>query len=137
VYVYFGGAYGPGGLAARLGRHLRGGGRRHWHVDHLRAEAEVLGAAVWPGGGECAWRAAVQDTGGAGVPWPRFGSSDCRRCPAHLLSLDETVEPVAAVVRLGVRAARSHLGDGPTKDVSPDQKGRWPHAISAHDGPHP
>ncbi len=36
-YVYCGSARGPGGLAARVGRHLRQDKRPHWHVDHLTA----------------------------------------------------------------------------------------------------
>jgi hypothetical protein len=42
-YLYTGSACGPGGLRARLGRHLRGGGKPHWHIDSLRAAAEVTG----------------------------------------------------------------------------------------------
>jgi Uri superfamily endonuclease len=40
-YFYAGSARGAGGLRARVGRHLRGGGVSHWHIDHLRAAAEV------------------------------------------------------------------------------------------------
>jgi len=41
VYVYVGSAWGPGGLAARLRRHVcRGARRLWWHVDYL---------AVWRG----------------------------------------------------------------------------------------
>jgi Uri superfamily endonuclease len=36
-FVYVGSAMGPGGLAARVGRHLRLEKRLHWHVDILRA----------------------------------------------------------------------------------------------------
>ncbi len=36
-YAYVGSAWGPGGLEARLGRHLgyRRGKRLHWHIDRL------------------------------------------------------------------------------------------------------
>ncbi len=34
-YIYFGSAFGPGGLAARVDRHLRRHKTRHWHIDHL------------------------------------------------------------------------------------------------------
>ena len=37
TYVYVGSAFGPGGLRARVGRHVRDDGALHWHVDYLRA----------------------------------------------------------------------------------------------------
>ena len=42
-YIYLGSALGPGGLRARLGRHLQGSGKPHWHIDHLRVMAQVCG----------------------------------------------------------------------------------------------
>ena len=35
TYVYVGSAHGPGGLAARVGRHLRPHKRAHWHIDYV------------------------------------------------------------------------------------------------------
>ncbi|MGM0578130.1 MAG: GIY-YIG nuclease family protein [Myxococcota bacterium] len=84
TYRYYGSARGPGGLRARAGRHLRGDGRPRWHVDHLRARARVTRAELHPGGRECALVARDLEAGWT-VPAPRFGSSDCRTCPAHLL----------------------------------------------------
>ncbi|MCP3952032.1 MAG: GIY-YIG nuclease family protein, partial [Desulfobacterales bacterium] len=40
-YVYTGSALGPGGLAARIGRHLKPSKKFHWHIDYLRRFAEV------------------------------------------------------------------------------------------------
>jgi Uri superfamily endonuclease len=89
VYLYFGSANGPGGLRARVARHLRPDKRPRWHVDQLTVSAGPAARALaWPAGSECAWREAVQAAGGA-VPVPGFGASDCRRCPAHLLRLDD------------------------------------------------
>jgi Uri superfamily endonuclease len=89
VYLYLGSANGPGGLRARVARHLRVDKRPRWHVDQLTANAGTDARALaWIGGSECAWRDAVQ-AAGAGVPVPRFGASDCRSCPAHLLRLDD------------------------------------------------
>ena len=60
-YLYLGSAHGPGGLRARLGRHLRGDGKTHWHIDYLR-EAVSVHAVGWqkaakglPGRLECSW----------------------------------------------------------------------------------
>nr|WP_242468704.1 GIY-YIG nuclease family protein [Rhodovibrio salinarum] len=89
VYLYFGSANGPGGLRARVARHLRAEKRPRWHVDQLTAVAGGAARALaWPGGSECAWREHVQ-AAGATVPVPRFGASDCRSCPAHLLRFDD------------------------------------------------
>jgi len=85
-YVYVGSACGPGGLAARLGRHIRREKRLRWHVDYLRDVAEV--DEVWYAVGqscrECEWAEAMQGLPGASLPMARFGASDCR-CQSHLL----------------------------------------------------
>ena len=81
VYVYCGSAQGPGGLAARLARHMRKEKRAHWHVDQLTCAGKVIGAFVFPGGDECAVSAALADLP---TPLEGFGSSDCRRCRSHL-----------------------------------------------------
>ena len=81
LYLYCGSARGPGGLAARIARHMRREKRAHWHVDQLTREGEVLGAFVFPGGDECAINAALE---ALTTPFEGFGSSDCRRCRSHL-----------------------------------------------------
>lgn len=84
-YLYCGSARGPGGLRARLARHMRPQKRAHWHIDQLTAVANMLGAFVEEQGDECALNAAL---GALSIPLPipiaGFGSSDCRRCAAHL-----------------------------------------------------
>ena len=95
LYVYVGSAHGPGGLRARLGRHLRGDGRPRWHIDALRAVAEVVGwhVAVSPLRLECAWAQALAHLPGAAIPVPGFGATDCRAaCPAHLVMLPADVD---------------------------------------------
>lgn len=84
--VYIGSAMGPGGLRARLGRHIVGSPNRRWHVDHLRALAQPV-EAWWIEGGErleCAWAAMLASRRGWRIEHPRFGSSDCG-CPGHLI----------------------------------------------------
>ncbi len=88
--IYVGSAFGPGGLGARLARHLRADKLLHWHIDSLTA---ILTPSVWrvDTSGErleCAWVRELLALSGAGVPIPGFGSSDCREgCPAHLVAL--------------------------------------------------
>ncbi len=81
LYLYCGSARGPGGLAARLARHMRREKRAHWHVDQLTCAGDVLGAWVFPGGDECAVNATLEKFP---TPLEGFGSSDCRHCRSHL-----------------------------------------------------
>jgi Uri superfamily endonuclease len=85
-YAYAGSACGPGGLAARVSRHCRASKTVHWHVDHLRARAELT--VVWYSVGnqkrECHWARVLSKLPDACVVAPGFGASDCR-CGTHLL----------------------------------------------------
>lgn len=85
LYVYAGSARGPGGIRARVARHLRRGKKRHWHVDHLTEAAAALAAIPVPGGNECALVQTLVESGGYETPLPGFGSTDCRHCASHLL----------------------------------------------------
>jgi Uri superfamily endonuclease len=84
-YVYAGSANGPGGIRARLGHHLRGHKRPHWHVDHLTNAAAWVEALALPGGSECAIVARLVEAAALTLPLAGFGSSDCRACVSHLL----------------------------------------------------
>jgi len=88
LVVYTGRALGPGGLRARVGRHLRAEKRPHWHIDALTAAAPVIG--VWavesPARLECIWAAALSALPGSAIPARGFGASDCA-CPAHLIRI--------------------------------------------------
>lgn len=84
-YLYVGSARGPGGLRARLNRHLREEKTVHWHIDYLRQRTEVLDIWYCPGKQNLEHRtaAAVSSLEAAAPVRPGFGSSDCR-CPSHL-----------------------------------------------------
>jgi Uri superfamily endonuclease len=86
VYVYAGSAFGPGGIRARVARHLRPDKNPHWHIDHLSSRAACIDVKIYPGGRECALVAELLAEG-ATIPVPGFGSSDCRDCAAHLVRL--------------------------------------------------
>lgn len=95
--IYAGSARGGGGIGARLERHFKKNKRIHWHVDELTVAANRLAAIVMPGGSECE---IVERLVGSGAFQPAlqgFGSTDCRRCPAHLLApvFEERVDRVA------------------------------------------
>lgn len=94
--VYVGSAHGPGGLRARVGRHLRGDRRPHWHIDALTARVPV--SAVWYASSsqrlECLWAAQLRAISGVTIPLAGFGASDCS-CPAHLLAVPPTALSLA------------------------------------------
>jgi Uri superfamily endonuclease len=94
AYLYVGSALGPGGLAARVGRHMRPAASHHWHIDYLRAAMPIT--AVWytydPTPREHQWAAIIQELSGAQIPLARFGASDCR-CASHLFFFHEPPSP--------------------------------------------
>ena len=92
-YAYAGSAYGPGGLRARIARHLRRDKPSRWHVDRLTAAGEVVAVLATPGGSECGLLEAALAVEGSTLPLPGFGSSDCRRCPAHLARVAPGFDP--------------------------------------------
>ncbi len=87
--IYVGSAQGPGGVAARCRHHLLARAKPHWHLDYLRPHCRVIG--IWVHYGttnlEHDWARALATLPGATHPLPRFGASDCSRCPAHLARL--------------------------------------------------
>jgi Uri superfamily endonuclease len=85
-YLYAGSARGPGGVEARLARHLRERKQSRWHIDYLLREARVV--EIWKISSrqklECLWTQALLRTPDARIPVSGFGSSDCG-CPTHLV----------------------------------------------------
>lgn len=121
-YVYVGSARGPGGLRARLGRHLAGAGRRRWHIDYLRARLAVAEAWYAAGGGEGvehAWAAALASLSGAEQPARGFGASDCR-CSSHLFFFHRLPSPRALERRLAARGR----GGASIRTLEPRRRGR-------------
>ena len=99
TYVYCGSAFNPGGIRARLGRHLRGASPTpYWHIDYLRRISHVAGACWLPITSptgraamtppiECQWSQALVQLPDAHLPCPGFGASDCPAgCAAHLVA---------------------------------------------------
>lgn len=82
-YLYCGSACGPGGLRARVGRHMRQDKTVRWHIDKLTTVGTVAGCWVFPDGDECAL---VARLAALPAPVPGFGSSDCTVCRSHLLA---------------------------------------------------
>ena len=113
-YVYVGSAFGPGGLAKRVGRHARAEKRCRWHIDYLTAVATL--DEVWytvdKARRECQWAGVLKQVRGATVPLEGFGTSDCR-CRSHLFFFRKRPSP--RVFRQQVR--HSIGGHGPIRAV--------------------
>ncbi|QYZ79343.1 DUF123 domain-containing protein [Methanofollis formosanus] len=115
-HLYVGSAQGPGGLGARVGRHVHLAAdkdrRPRWHVDRLLLSgAFVLRGAVCAATDddlECGLAAAI---GGEAVEG--FGCSDCR-CFSHLFYRpDEPFTEVAdafTAIRLDPRIRKTNMG---------------------------
>ncbi len=83
-YSYIGSAFGPGGLRARVSRHLRQEKRKHWHIDYLREFMEPVGAWYTHDRQrlEHIWAQSLSEMDGL-ISTHGFGCSDCN-CDSHL-----------------------------------------------------
>ena len=123
-YLYAGSARGPGGLRARLARHMRAEKKPHWHIDRLTEAGTVEGAWAIPGGDECALIAALASLP---VPVPGFGSTDCRCCTSHLLCwpAGASLALERATQKKASKARGSAPGPGPARSA-PSHPARSP-----------
>ena len=93
--IYTGSALGPGGLHARLRRHLAPTKRIHWHIDALsaRVRPDFWLALADAKRRECEWAQRLAAHPAASIPVPGFGSSDCKRgCQSHLIAFPAELE---------------------------------------------
>ena len=102
-YIYVGSAFGPGGLKARIAHHKRKSHRSRWHIDYLRATAEIC--EVWytydPKHREHQWAETLAAAKASTAPFPGFGSSDCI-CLTHLYFFKS--KPIIATFRRRLHA---------------------------------
>ena len=85
LYFYVGSACGPGGLRARIKRHLKINKKMHWHIDYLRDRANIEKIIYSLNGTprECDWSRFLQTHSKYLLLINNFGASDCR-CATHL-----------------------------------------------------
>ncbi|AEM39344.1 protein of unknown function DUF123 [Pyrolobus fumarii 1A] len=87
-YVYVGSGWGPGGLRARLKRHLMDRRRRlHWHIDRLLASGYARPVCVVYSVGCNAEKRIARVLSTVFDPIPGFGSSDDKESASHLFRL--------------------------------------------------
>jgi Uri superfamily endonuclease len=79
-YLYVGSAFGPGGLKARLGHHLKRVTKPHWHIDYLRRYTRVV--EIWYTTDtvrrEDEWVTNMTKMPHVSIAHPGFGSSDSK-----------------------------------------------------------
>ncbi|MCQ5363212.1 MAG: GIY-YIG nuclease family protein [Candidatus Methanomethylicia archaeon] len=119
IYVYAGSAFGPGGVSARLGRHLKtfktGATKKHWHIDSLLPHSATFIPVFAPSTRkmECEFVRSLRELGFATVDG--FGNTDCRSgCGGHLIILGDldlrsaTEIAASAFDRIGLKADLGH-----------------------------
>jgi len=116
LYLYAGNAHGPGGIRARVRRHLTADKARRWHIDHVTNIHPPALVIVVAGGNECGLIEAALAWEGTEVPAPGLGSSDCKTCPAHLVRLGDHIraEDFHDPARLNEMARAAGGGSGVT-----------------------
>jgi len=106
IYLYVGSAFGPGGLRARLSRHLETDKTPHWHIDYLRQQAVIQ--EIWftldPRHLEHQAARVLAEREAFSEPGPGFGAADCS-CRTHLFF---------TVNQADLRALRKLLSNGAT-----------------------
>ncbi|MDH5218331.1 MAG: GIY-YIG nuclease family protein [Gammaproteobacteria bacterium] len=101
-YIYIGSAFGPGGIKARVGRHLRQEKNLRWHIDYLRQYTSPV--KVWLAYEkhlEHQWAGKINKHRKTSIPLAGFGSSDCR-CPTHLFYSEEILDHPSGAKRLTI-----------------------------------
>lgn len=83
--VYAGSARGPGGMRARLRRHLSRNKSLHWHVDRLTLAAGEVVAVPQSAASECGIIDSLLQSPNFDIAVRGFGNTDCRICETHLL----------------------------------------------------
>jgi Uri superfamily endonuclease len=122
-YIYIGSAHGPGGLGARVKRHLKPQATSHWHIDYLRRVTELC--EVWITRDrirrEHQWAAVLSRIAGTSMGRFGFGASDCR-CDSHLIRFPQ--KPKFHEFR--DMLSRSYRGHGPMVRIGlpPRRKGK-------------
>ncbi len=84
-YIYIGSAFGPGGVKARVLRHIRTNKQNRWHIDYLSKYLTPLGAWYSHDSNhlEHLWAQELSNMSGM-TSIEGFGSTDCK-CFSHLL----------------------------------------------------
>ncbi len=122
TYLYIGSARGPGGLRARISRHFDKRKKIRWHIDYLTTHTNVILSGVTYAVTELDMESKLLHklltfSDVLGIAVPRFGSSDRRGDPSHLLRCYSEIETCIRAVE----AAMKNLGLVPQTLIVDDE----------------
>lgn len=99
LYVYIGSARGPGGVKARVERHMRRDKKPFWHIDYvtINPASRIMAVVSVPDPGIDVESRLAAELSEKLVPVKGFGASDKRRDTSHLyhcpgLGVDECID---------------------------------------------
>ncbi len=110
-YIYAGSAKGPGGLKARIRRHLRKEKKKHWHIDYLleKTKVKIIAYNISSTVSECELVAKLVNKGIQPVI-TGFGASDCKgKCLSHLLYVYDLRELLKHIMKLNIKLKIIHI----------------------------
>jgi len=90
IYAYVGSAFGPGGILARICRHVRRSKRIKWHIDYLTSlkDCFILGFFLFINNKIECNIAKILEEEKCETPIIKFGSTDCK-CKTHLFKVKD------------------------------------------------
>jgi len=100
-YAYVGSAMGPGGLRARISRHLRSQKRKFWHIDYL-LEVSNIRKVVYVETERKLECVVAREILKRATPIKNFGASDCG-CVSHLFRVEGMGVIIDALMELGLK----------------------------------
>jgi Uri superfamily endonuclease len=92
-------------IRSRVKRHFRFDKKAHWHIDWLTVRAVEMLALAVADGHECELVEKLLKSPKFKVAAAGFGSTDCRLCESHLLTIPRPA-PRQAEVKMSVKDAR-------------------------------
>lgn len=116
TYVYVGSAGGPGGLRARILRHISRPSKRHWHIDYLTSDdgvevyAVVYTVCSWGPRAESIVASCLHDAGLVAIEG--FGATDDKESKSHLYKLASSEESSLDIIAECMRTLSSNCNIG-------------------------
>ncbi len=109
-YFYVGSAFGPGGIKARVGRHLKSDKKCRWHIDYLREFTTVHAVLINYDTCRCEqrWVEVLNSYQKLIIPKDGFGASDSRN-QSHLFFSAEMPDLKSIQLMLGIDVTVSHF----------------------------
>ena len=123
LYAYVGSAFGPGGLRARILRHLKKQKKKFWHIDYLLDHAHIEYIIIIESNKklECI---VAHEISKQFKYIKDFGASDCN-CPSHLFIIDDKEKLLRILDRLRIRYVVYRINN--TNENASESREKWGH----------